>query len=78
MKISFFNVLQIFAEHDIILPQKAYESTVQAVLDTRLVGKIRATDGAKYAIAQAMLNTAHTMSISKEDILKYKIRTNQE
>jgi len=39
-------------------------------MEERLVGKIRANDVAKWAISQAMLNTALSLMLSKEEILK--------
>ena len=77
IRISFDGVLRLFAENDIILPQKMYEETLSKVLDEKLVGKSPVSEPLKYVIAQTVLNTALLLSISKEDIIKYKIKTNQ-
>jgi hypothetical protein len=54
-----------------------YEETLTKVLDEKLVGKTAANEPLKYAIAQAILNTALLLAVSKEEIIKYRIKTNQ-
>lgn len=70
IRIQFDRVLQILYNFDIIVPPKIFESTFNKVMEERLVGKIRANDVAKWAISQAMLNTALSLMLSKEEILK--------
>jgi hypothetical protein len=77
IRIAFDGVLKVLSENDLIVPQKAYEETLNKVLNERLVGKIQASEPTKYVIAQAMLNTAYLLAVSKDDIIKHKIKTNQ-
>lgn len=72
--VSYIDVLKIFEKFDIVVPAKAFENTLNKVFEERLVGKIEATEVSKYAIAQAMLNTALTLAISKEELLRLKLR----
>lgn len=74
LRINFDNALAIFQKYEIWIPTKAYEETLNHVITERLVGKIQANDVAKWAIAQAMLNTALLLSMSKEELLKLKLR----
>lgn len=75
LRISFDRALQIFQKFEIIIPQKVYEDTFVKVVNERLVGKIQANDVAKWVIAQTMVNTALMLSISKEELLKLKLRS---
>lgn len=77
IRISFDNVIKILLENDIIVPPKMYEETLNKVLNEKLVGKVQATDTTKWAVAQAILNTAFLLAVSKDDIIKHKIKTNQ-
>lgn len=70
IRIQFDRAIQIFYNFDIVVPPKMFENTFMKVMEERLVGKIRANDIAKWAIVQAMLNTALAMMLSKEEILK--------
>ena len=78
IRVAFDAVVKILAENDVIVPQKIYEDTLEKVLSEKIVGKVQVTEYTKYAIAQAMLNTAYLLAVSKEEIIKYKIKTNQE
>jgi len=77
VRVAFDSVLKILGENDIIVPQKMYEETLNKVLEEKLVGKTAANEPLKYIIAQAILNTAYLLAISKDEIIKYKIKTNQ-
>lgn len=77
VRISFDNVIKILIDNDILIPQKAYEETLNKVLSEQLVGKIGANESAKLILANAMLEVALAMAVSKEDLIKHKIRTNQ-
>jgi hypothetical protein len=77
VRISFDNVIKILADNDVIVPQKIYETTLEKVLEERLVGKAQVADGTKWIIAQAVLNTALLLAVSKYEIIAHKIRTNQ-
>lgn len=72
IRIQFDKVLQILYNFDIVIPPKIFEDTFNKVMEERLVGKIRANDVAKWAISQAMLNTALSLMLSKEEILKLR------
>jgi hypothetical protein len=76
VRIAFDKALQIFANYEIIIPPKTFEATFTKVVEERLVGKIQANDVAKWAIAQAMTNTAVSLAISKEELLRLKLRDN--
>ena len=78
IRISFDNVLKVLGENDIIVPHKMYEETLNTVLSEKLVGRVQITDGTKYVVAQALLNTAFLLAVSKDQIIKHKIKTNQE
>jgi hypothetical protein len=77
VRVAFDNILKVLGENDIVVPQKMYEETLTKVLDEKLVGKTAANEPLKYAIAQAILNTALLLAVSKEEIIKYRIKTNQ-
>lgn len=76
VRITFDQALQIFARHEIIVPPKIFEATFMKVMEERLIGKIQANDVAKFAIAQTMVNTASMLAISKEELLRLKLRDN--
>ena len=76
IRISFDQALMILARNEIYVPPKVYEETFKKVIEERLVGKIQANDVAKWAIAQALLNTALTIALTKEDLLKLRLRDN--
>jgi hypothetical protein len=77
VRVAFDNVIKILYEHELIVPQKMYEETLNKVLTEKLVGKAQANEPIRYAIAQAMINTALLLAVSKEEIIKYRIKTNQ-
>ena len=74
IRINFDMVLKIFERFDIIVPPKALENTLTKVLEERLVGKLTANNTAKWVISQAILNTALSIAISKEELIKIKLR----
>lgn len=76
IRIQFDRALQIFYNADIIVPPKAFENTFKKVVEERLVAKIRANDVAKFAIAQAMMNTAFSLMLSKEELIKLRMQDN--
>ncbi len=77
LKINFQNIIKILYDNEIIVPVQIFEDSLQKVLDERLVGKATASEQTKYAIAQAILNTAFLLAVPKDQIIKHKIRTNQ-
>jgi hypothetical protein len=77
LRLSFGNIIVLLADNDIIVPQAMFEETLNKVLTERLVGKVPADLGTKHAVAQAILNTAYLLAVSKEDIIKHRIKTNQ-
>jgi len=76
MRIGFDRALEVLFKYDIVVPPKVFEATFVKLVEERLVGKIQANDVAKWAIAQAMLNTALSLSISKEELLRLRLKDN--
>jgi len=76
IRINFDAVIQLLNRYDIFVPVKHFELTFSKVIEERLVGKIQANDVAKWAIAQALLNTAFLLAISKEELIKLKLKEN--
>lgn len=77
VRISFDTVIKILYDSELIVPQKMYEETLNKVLNEQLVGKAQANEPLKYIIAQAMVNTALLLAVSKDEIIRHKIKTNQ-
>lgn len=78
LRISFTDVVKILNDFDMIVPQKMYEASVEAVLTERIVGKAPANTLAKHAVAEVLLNVAAQIAASPEEIKLYKIRNNIE
>ena len=77
-RIQLDNALKIFIEHNLIIPIKQYEATLENLLNAKLPGKTQVTQGTKFMIAQAMYKLATEMSVSKDDITKYHIMNKED
>lgn len=74
IRVNFDQVLNLLYKFDLFVPPKALENTLNKVIEERMVGKLNASDVTKWVLAQAILNTALSIAVSKEELLKIKLR----
>ena len=73
-RVNMENVIKILFGHDYIMPARKYEDTVEKALNRLVTKGMKLDPATKYRIAVTMLQIAHAMSLTKEDLINEKIR----
>lgn len=78
VKVNIDNAVNILSNFGYNLPSNLFERKLEEMLNAKLAGKAKVSDGLKYAIAEMILVLSEKMHVDESEIVKYLSTHNTE
>lgn len=78
MRVDINNAVNILSNHGYNLPSNLYEDKLEEILNRKLTGHAKVSDGLKYGIADMIVALADKMHVDEAQIVKYITDHNTE